>query len=148
MSLKSEIDALTAKFASELEALIRRAAVAAVTSSLGESSAPAAAPPRKPSRPAAKPSTGGIVKIKASQAVAAQARKKAGKRVRRSPRQLQAAAEKIFGYVRANPGANAEKIKKALGIASNEWSRPLALLLDAKRLVARGEKRSTTYTAR
>lgn len=130
MTLKADIDALVSKFASDLEALVRRTALQAVTGALG-GAAPAAAPVAR-AKPGPKASGG----------------KKSGKRVRRSPEQIKATAEKIASYVKSNPGANAEKIKKALGIAKNEWLAPLALLMDGKRLASKGEKRATTYTAR
>jgi hypothetical protein len=131
MTLKADIDALVSQFASDLEAIVRRAAVQAVTGALG-GTAPAAAAAAKPGP-----------KPKASVAS-----KNGGKRVRRSPEQIKATADKIAAYVKANPGSNAEKIKKALGIAKNEWLAPLAVLMDGKRLTSKGEKRATTYSAR
>ena len=147
MSLHDQIQSLVAKFAQDLEALVRSAAVSAVQSALGaapaaRASVPTSAAPRL--KPGPKP------KAAAPTAAAAPAATKSrkGKRVRRSLEQIKATADKIHGYVKANSGANAEKIKKALGIPSNEWSRPLALLIDGKRLASKGEKRATTYTAR
>ncbi|MBL8740549.1 MAG: hypothetical protein JNK04_05635 [Myxococcales bacterium] len=65
--------------------------------------------------------------------------------MRRTPEQMAATADQIAAYVKANPNSRAEQIKKALGIANNQWQGPLALLLNSKRLLARGEKRATTY---
>jgi hypothetical protein len=125
MTLKADIDTLVTKFASDLEAIVRRAAVQAVTSALGGAAPAVAASGR--AKPGPKPK--------------AAAAKQGGKRVRRSPEQIKATADKIAAYVKANPGSNAEKIKKALGIAKNEWLAPLAVLMDGRRLASKGEKR-------
>ena len=133
MTLKADIDALVTQFASDLEAIVRRAAVQAVTGALGGAAPSAAAGGR--TKPGPKPNAAAVAK-------------KDGKRVRRSPEQIKTTADKIAAYVKANPGSNAEKIKKALGIAKNEWLAPLAVLMDGKRLASKGEKRATTYSAR
>jgi hypothetical protein len=142
MTLKADIDALVSKFASDLEGLVRRAAVEAVTGALGGGTGSA----RSATAPAA--SRGRSPKAGSSPKPKSPAAKPSGKRVRRSAEQIKATAEKIAGYVKSNPNSNAEKIKKALGIAKNEWLAPLAILMDGKRLVSKGAKRATTYSAR
>jgi predicted HTH transcriptional regulator len=64
---------------------------------------------------------------------------------RRTAKEIQATADKIAKYVAANQGKGAEVIKAALGIAKNEWQRPLDLLIAGKVIRRRGEKRSAKY---
>jgi hypothetical protein len=150
MTLQAEIQSLVSKFANDLEALVRSAAVGAVRSALGsEGAAPRAAVVLK--RSGAKPASKANVAPKALApkvkltVKAKPAAARGQKRVRRTPAELAATADQIATYVKANPNSRAEQIKKALGIADNQWQGPLGLLLDGKRLLARGEKRATTY---
>ncbi len=141
--MKSQIDALTAKFAADIEAVVRKEMMASLQQAMSSWSgggAPAkGAPAAKAEATTPQKAAGGTAKKKAAAK---------GKRIRRSPEQIKAAADKIHAYVRQNPNSNAEKIKKALGIAANEWSLPVGELLAGGRLLAKGEKRSTTYTAK
>ena len=161
MTLQADIQSLVSKFATDLEALVRNAAVGAVRSALGSEGAPsrpAAVVRRAPVKPGPKPkpTTKPVAKTAAKPVVKALAKPvakpetkgaplRANKRIRRSPAELAATADQIASYVKANPNSGAEQIKKALGIADNQWQGPLGLLLDGKRLLARGEKRATTY---
>lgn len=140
MTLQSQIQTLVSKFATDVERLVRNAAVEAVSSVLGASVGPAPAKPaartaKRPGRPVARP----VAKP------AGKPRPATAKRVRRSPEQLQATADRIVAHVSANPGQGAEQIKAALGIASPGWGAPLALALDSKRIRRSGEKRASTY---
>ncbi len=165
MTLQADIQSLVSKFATDLEALVRNAAVGAVRSALGSEGAPSrpaavvrralvkAGPKPKPTtKPVAKTAAKPVVKALAKPAAKPVAKPetkgaplRANKRIRRSPAELAATADQIASYVKANPNSGAEQIKKALGIADNQWQGPLGLLLDGKRLLARGEKRATTY---
>jgi len=157
MTLKADIQTLVDRFAADLDEVVRSAAVEAVQSVLGGASParaarPAASAPSKGRlkpgpKPKAKPSSDAIVQIRASQATAPKVPKVA-KRVRRSAADIEATATKIHAFVNSNPGANAETIKKALGIATKEWGGPLGVLIASKRLQSKGSKRSTTYSAR
>lgn len=139
MPINDDIRALVSKFSSDVERLIRSAAVEAVTAALAPAAAKVATTPRtKPvvaakaaGKPTARPA-------KAARAV----------RVRRSPEQLQKAADAIVAHVKAHPGQGAEQIKKALSIKPADWQRPLAVALESKAIVASGERRSTTYAPR
>jgi hypothetical protein len=147
MSVQSEIQALVSRLCNDLETLVRKAAVEAVESVLGGSSLARVAP--KPAaakrKPGPKPRAVGTPE--AARAPQAKPAKK-GKRVRRTAAEIAATANRIHAYVKANPNTNAERIKKALAIPSNQWGGPLGLLMSAKRLVSKGEKRATTYSAR
>jgi len=118
----------------------------AVQSALGDPqatralSASTAAPSRKRDP---KPKTAAAPAI----AAASTSEPRQGKRVRRSAEQIDATANKIHAFVKANPNTNAETIKNALSIAKNEWLTPLAVLTLTKRLVSTGQN-ATTYSAR
>ncbi len=147
MSVQSEIQALVNKLSNDLETLVRKAAVEAVQNVLGggSTSFAAAKPAAAKRKPGPKPKNVGTPE--AARASVSKPAKKGG-RVRRSAAEIAATANRIHAYVKANPNTNAERIKKALAIPSNQWGGPLGLLMSAKRLTSKGEKRSTTYTAR
>ncbi len=68
-------------------------------------------------------------------------------RQKRSPRQMEGQAEKLFDYVKTHPGERMEQICDGLGMKTN-LLQPLAKrLLAEKRLKAKGKARGTTYTA-
>lgn len=147
MSLHDQIQSLVAKFAQDLESLVRSAAVSAVESALGAPSVRRVASgsiATLASKRGPKPRAPGPATVAAPMA----SKPRKGTRVRRTAEQIQATANKIHAFVKASPSANAEAIKKALAIAKNEWLAPLSLLMDAKRLSSKGQKRATTYTAR
>jgi len=158
MSLQTDIQSLVAKFASDLEALVRSAAVEAVQSVLGGSSSGGASAPRAAApkalaakakgKPGRRPKAHAAAPKAPAAAKAAPKAKGKGKRIRRTAEQIAATANQIHAHVRSNPSSNAEGIKKALGIPDNQWGNPLGLLISSKRLVSKGEKRATTYTAR
>jgi hypothetical protein len=58
---------------------------------------------------------------------------------------IDSVASLITSYVKSHQGAKATEIRKALGIPSNKWLRPLALALASKGLSKKGEKRATAY---
>jgi hypothetical protein len=145
MTLQADIQSLVSKFATDLEALVRSAAVGAVRSALGsEGVGPraAVAVKRASAQPGPKPKSKSSTKLFAKTKPAAA---RGAKRIRRTPAELAATADQIAAYVKANPNSRAEQIKKALNIADNQWQGPIGLLLDGKRLLSRGEKRATTY---
>jgi hypothetical protein len=67
---------------------------------------------------------------------------------RRSTQDLSGVTETIVALVKKSPkGMRAEQIRAQLGIAKNEWMRPLGLALASKKLIKKGENRATTYYA-
>ncbi|MBN4059061.1 hypothetical protein JYT22_00235 [Endomicrobium sp. AH-315-J14] len=126
--LRRKIDA----FAADLNELFRRQLEEKIQELLG--SIAQAAPPAK--KTAGKASTKSLKR--------ATKKKRAG---RRSAAELQADANRIHTHVKRNPGQSAEQIKTALGIATNQWNRPLVMLIDSKRLRRKGRKRAAKYTA-
>ena len=69
-----------------------------------------------------------------------------GSRFKRTPRQMEGQAEKLYDYIKAHPGERMEQICEGLGMKTN-LLQPLAKrLLAEKRLKAKGKARGTTYT--
>jgi hypothetical protein len=123
--LRSRIDS----FLDELSALVKKTALDSVHAALGDGVAPKR---RGPGRPR------GTTKA---------ARPAARADGKRTPEQVQADAERIAGYVRANPGSRLEQIAAGLGTGSQELKLPVIKLLAAKTLRKTGQKRGTQYFA-
>jgi len=68
-----------------------------------------------------------------------------GKRIRRSSDQIEALAARILAHVRSNQGQRLEEISRSLKLPSQELKRPVATLMDEKRLRTKGQKRGTQY---
>jgi uncharacterized heparinase superfamily protein len=112
-------------FAAELEALVRRAAIDAVTQSLGTA----------PARVAVARATG-------SAPARARASSSGGKR---PPAELEAMVNKAGDWIKGNPGQGVEAMAKALGVQTKELALPIAKLLKSKAVKKRGQKRATKY---
>jgi hypothetical protein len=123
--LRSRIDS----FLAELSGLIKKSALDAVHAALGDGVAPK---PRGPGRP---------------RGTAAAKRPAATANGKRTPEQVQADAERIASYVRANPGSRLEQIAAGLRTGSQELKLPVIKLLAAKTLRKTGQKRGTQYFA-
>ena len=75
--------------------------------------------------------------------------RKPGRLARRNESDIAVLAERIVAFVSEHPkGVRAEEIRAGLGLAQNEWPRPLAAALAGKRLRKKGQKRATTYFAK
>lgn len=151
--VRAEIQRLVDVFVSDLETLVRRAALETVAQALG-TTAPVAAGPRPPIPPrgaprapeprrAARPAPPG--RAATADRGSARERGPSSDRVRRSADQIAATAERIVRHVEQNPGARSEDIRAALGLPKNEWQLTAKRLVDTGRLATRGEKRATTY---
>lgn len=145
-----EIDARVSTFVSELESLIRKAALEAVQAALGgatpvKAAAPAPKAPKakKPAAPAAAAAPAGPAAAKAAPSSSALPRVKKG--TRRSPEDVAAAARAIKAHLASNPGQGVEAIAKALGAPSKDLALPILNLLGAKSIRKEGEKRGTRY---
>jgi hypothetical protein len=71
--------------------------------------------------------------------------KRGGKRVRRSPEDLAKLQATVLAAVRAKQGQRLEEIGKALKTDTSVLKRPVALLLEAKKLKTTGARRGTKY---
>lgn len=142
MPLSQDIQQLVSKFASDVEALVRTAAVSAVQDVLGGAVVPSVAIAAKPARKRATAAAKPAPKAKPAGARPAVAR---ATRARRSAEDIESTATKIVDYVRSNPGSKAEQIKAALKLPSNQWGKPLAVALESRRIASSGDRRATTY---
>lgn len=48
----------------------------------------------------------------------------------------------------AHPGQRSEDIRKAVGTEKNLWNAAVAKLVEQKKIVKKGNRRTTTFTAR
>ena len=128
-----EIQDRVSVFVDELSELIRKAALEAVEEALGGSGAMATPGRRKSGAPTRRKTT------------ARKSPAKKGKRIRRSPEDLEARAEAILAYVKAHPGERLEEISAGMRTGSKELKRPIQILLGARKLKKTGEKRGTQY---
>lgn len=145
--LKSRVDS----FVAELSALVRKAALEAVSNALkGEGGAapgvakaagkkrgpaPAAAPVAAPKAAAKAP--------KAAPAAPAASKRKAGQK--RSPDEISKTTDKLLAYITKNSGQRIEEIAKGVGNSTKELTLPVKKLLNDKKISAKGEKRATRY---
>ena len=125
-------------FATELEELVRKAAIDAVTQSLGSGPvAPRSAPVR-----AAAPAAAAAAAPKAAAAPRPRAASKGGKR---PPEELAEMVTKAGDWIKGNPGHGVEDMAKSLGVQTKELALPIAKLLKNKTIKKRGQKRATKY---
>jgi len=137
MSVSVEIQARIRAFTNELEQLVRQAAIAAVTDSLGGPAASGA-------RPVARASNGHVA---ASSAPTAPARGRAKSGGKRDPKVIAALVTRVGDYVKAHPGQGVEAIAKALSVSTHDITLPVTKLLAAKAIKKKGQKRATKYFA-
>ena len=118
--LRESIDA----FVEEMNALVRRAAVEAVSDALGATA-----------------SAGGRLKS----SVSAPSPGRGKKRTRRSLAELEKTADKIEAFIRANPGCKMEDVSSGLRAATKDLRRPIQFLHEAKRIKTKGQRRGMQY---
>jgi hypothetical protein len=70
----------------------------------------------------------------------------AGRRRKRSPRQLENATRKLHEYIQAHPDERMEQISKGIGIRTGLLQPLIKKLLSERLIKARGKARGTTYT--
>ncbi len=144
--IASRIDA----FVVELEALLRRAALEAVSAALGAGSATATAArpgpaPRRRVRTRTRAATSSKAAPSAAATTGSKLPAKPKKGGKRSPEQLAKIDAAVQGFVKANPGKGVEHMAKSLGVPSGDLKSRVALLIDAKKLKKTGVKRATKY---
>ncbi len=134
--LDTEIQSRIQSFLSELSALVKLQALEAVHKALGEAVGPRRGPGRSRKvsmRPGRKP------RMMA---------KSGGKRVRRSPEVLQKLQANILAAVKSKQGQRLEEIGRAMKTDTAVLKRPMSLLLAAKKVKTKGQKRGTKYFVR
>lgn len=149
MSIHGEISARIQKFVSELEVLVRQAAIEAVTTSLGGDTAPKAAALRIVSvAPSAPPSASAAKPTAAKPTTGKPTTGKHRKGAKRTPEQLAKIDAAILAHVKANSGQGVEQMAKGMNMPSHDLKPRVALLVDSKQLKKTGVKRATKYFAR
>lgn len=86
-------------------------------------------------------------KGKRQKAAAPKAKAGGGRMGRRSPGEIEATTHRILSYIKSHPMTRGEQIKKALGLDKAHWILPIQRLVETKQVIARGERRATTYSA-
>jgi hypothetical protein len=165
LNIDDEIRSKTQAFATELAALVRRAALESVSTALGGVTASAPFPvaarrgpgrPKKAVAPAPAARTSASVKASKAPAKAAPASKAPASRkappkrpfgAKRPPAELAKLTEKLGEYIQAHSGLRIEAISKALGTPTKELNLPMKKLLAAKKVRSEGHKRATEYFA-
>lgn len=131
--LRARIDA----FLSEITGLVKQAALDAVTASLSDGGAPKRRGPGRPKGSGAAAAAAGAAP-KAAPA-------KSGKRGKRTSEEVDAMAEAVSAYIKANPGQGLEAIGRGLGMPTKELKLPIAKLNQAKALKTTGQRRGMKY---
>lgn len=131
-SADRELQARVDVFVADLTELVRQAALQAVQDALGVA--------------AVVPSRGRKRVASAGKATAKKpARRKSGKRVRRSTDDLAVAGQALVVEVRRAPGSGFEALRAALGVDGKDLRRPLNDLLESGAIRKEGAKRGTKY---
>ncbi len=131
MNLTPEIERRIQSFVTELDGLIRQAALEAVQVALAGSS------PRATTTAAAKPA-----KTVAPKSPAAPRRGKSGKR---DPGDLAKLVDAVRAHIAQHPGEGVETIGKHMGVATKDLALPITKLLEAKHITRKGARRGTRY---
>ncbi len=76
------------------------------------------------------------------------ARKRRGKRAKRTPEDVAKMGDAVVVYVAKHPGVSVEQIGKALSVRTKELALPIIRTVEAKKLKTKGQKRGTRYFAR
>ena len=145
--LKHRVDS----FVAELSALVKKAALEAVTNALkGEAAAPGVAKAAGKKRAAPAPAPVAAPKAaakapKAAPAAPAASKRKAGQK--RSPDEIAKTTDKLLAYITKNSGQRIEEIAKGVGNSTKELTLPVKKLLNDKKISSKGEKRATRYYA-
>jgi hypothetical protein len=71
-----------------------------------------------------------------------------GSGVKRDPKVLEALVEKLFDYIKSNPGQRIEAISAGLGIPSKELNLPIKKLFKEGSISKKGAKRATSYSTK
>jgi hypothetical protein len=125
-SIDQQIRTRIESFVSELDALVRQAAVESVSQALGRNSTHSERATR----------TAPIVR--------GRNRRKGEKR---SSNELASLTSRLREYIAKNPGNGIEQIGKAIGSPTKELALPVKKLLADKAIRTRGQKRATKYFA-
>ncbi len=132
--LESHIQA----FVTEISALVRTAALDSVHAALGATATPMKRGPGRPKSFSPKAAKGGTKSMPARPT-------RGGRRVKRSSEDVDAMAQKILAYVKANDGKRMDEIAKAMNTSVKNLTLPALKLLEAKAVKRSGQRRGTKY---
>jgi hypothetical protein len=116
------------QFVTELDALIREAAVTSVAQALQDGRTTSA-------------------KLPARRADAPRAARR-GKGAKRDPQVLEDLTKRLLGFIAKNAGQRIEQIAGSLGATTKELALPAKKLIAEKKVRTTGQKRATKYFAR
>jgi hypothetical protein len=140
-TLRSQLDALAATFATQIVAAIQGASLQELLVSGGGGQGGGGRRTRAVAGGGGQPDPL-AVPVTAKRA-------KNGRLPRRSAEEIQAALQKIVLLVKTHKaGMRAEEIRAALGMQAKEMPRILKEGLSKKKLSSKGQKRATTYSAK
>ncbi|HEU4733799.1 MAG TPA: hypothetical protein VFT22_38165 [Kofleriaceae bacterium] len=89
----------------------------------------------------------GRAAVGAGAALVRAARGRGGRGVKRTAADLEMLSEKFASFVKAHPGLRIEQINKELGTTTKDLALPIRKLISDGKIIAKGQKRSTTYFA-
>jgi hypothetical protein len=141
-----------AAFVSDLAALIRKSALAAVHEALAEpsrstSSSPAPAADREPAvRSPQRRSRSARTAAATTGGPAATPTRRGKTGEKRDPKIIAKITERVFEFIRSNPGTQMAKMMEGLGLGRRELVLPIAKLIASKRIARTGSKWSSTYS--
>lgn len=126
---QTELNAAVNAFVAHISELARRAAVETLESAFAGS--------------AGKLPAGAASALGAAQSVPGRPRGTRG--AKRTSEDIEASAAKALAFIKAHPGLRIEQINKELGTSTKDLALPMRKLIAEKRVVTKGQKRSTTY---
>ena len=128
---QNEMNRAVQSFVAQISELARRAAVDTLESAFS-----------------GKGSRGGSARSNADSAadLARPGRPRGGKGAKRTQADIDALAERVVSFVKANPGLRIEQINKELGTTTKDLALPIRKLVAENYLSSKGQKRSTTYS--
>jgi hypothetical protein len=137
---QNEMNRTVQGFVAQITELARRAAIDTLESAFNG----------KPTRsvavvPAAATATATAALVTAG--VVRAGRPRGGRGAKRTPADLEALSEKFASFVKASPGLRIEQINKELGTSTKDLALPIRKLIADGMIIAKGQKRSTTYFA-
>jgi hypothetical protein len=130
---QNEMNRTVQGFVAQITELARRAAINTLESAFNG----------RPSRSVAAPAAVALVTAGAPRA----GRPRGGRGAKRTPADLEALSDKFASFVKANPGLRIEQINKELGTTTKDLALPIRKLIADGIVSAKGQKRSTTYSA-
>ena len=123
--LQNELNRAVAGFVDQITEIARRAAVEMIENALNGHG-------------------GGSARGRALPAIA---RGRRGRGAKRTEGELEDLQDKFVDFVKDNPGLRIEQINKQLGTTTKDLQLPIRKLIAEGVILAKGSKRSTTYTA-